>query len=63
MLSPVTIHAAQRYAVSMKDLDEENQTFFFKTWGCARKVYNLYVMTSQRLIFQQKRHLRISIRT
>ena len=43
MLSPVTIHAAQRYAVSMKDLDDDTRTFFFKTWGCARKVYNLYV--------------------
>lgn len=31
MQIPVTIHAAQRYAVSMKDLDDDTQVFLFKT--------------------------------
>lgn len=43
MLSPVTFHMAARYAVDEQNLDDETRTFLYKTWGCARKVYNLYV--------------------
>lgn len=40
---PVTLHMAAKYAVDENALDEETREFFYKTWGCTRKVYNLYV--------------------
>ena len=43
MLSPVTFHMAAKYTVDEKKLDDKTRTFLYKTWGCARKVYNLYV--------------------
>lgn len=43
MLVSVTMHKAEKYAVDEKSLDKETKTFFLKNFGCARKVYNLYV--------------------
>lgn len=40
---PVTMHKAQKYAVRMDTLPPETKEFFMKNFGCARKVYNLYV--------------------
>ena len=39
----VNILEARRYAVNMKVLSEEAFLFFLENFGCARKVYNLYV--------------------
>lgn len=39
----VTMHKAEKYAVDMKSLDDETRSFLMKNFGCARKVYNLYV--------------------
>ena len=43
MLSPVTFHMAAKYNVDEKKLDDKTRTFLYTTWGCTRKVYNLYV--------------------
>ena len=43
MLSSVSIDATRRYAVFMKDLDDDTRTFLFKTWGYVRKFFNLYL--------------------
>ena len=42
MQLPVTMHMAQKYAVS-RDNPEDVFTFFYKNFGCSRKVYNLCV--------------------
>ena len=42
MQLPVTMHMAQKYAVS-RDNPEDVFTFFYKSFGCSRKVYNLCV--------------------
>ena len=39
----VTMHKAEKYAVDMRSLDDETRSFLMKNFGCARKVYNLYV--------------------
>ena len=39
----VTMHKAERYAIDMRSLDEDTKTFFLRSFGCSRKVYNLYV--------------------
>ena len=43
MLVPVSMYKAEKYAVDMHVLDEKTRTFFLRNFGCARKVYNLYV--------------------
>jgi len=45
MLVPVTLHKAEKYAVSTSFLQENDsvRSFFMQNFGCARKVYNLYV--------------------
>ena len=45
MLVPVTLHKAEKYAVSTRFLQENEpvRSFFMQNFGCARKVYNLYV--------------------
>ena len=45
MLVPVTLHKAEKYAVSTRFLQENDpvRAFFMQNFGCARKVYNLYV--------------------
>lgn len=43
MLTPVTMHKAEKYAVCKKSLTERQKTFFMKNFGCSRKVYNAYV--------------------
>ena len=43
MQAPVTMHKALKCQVNMKLLDDSTKTFFLKNFGCARKVYNLYV--------------------
>ena len=45
METQVTIHMASKYAVDTRKLDGETVTFLSKSFGCARKVYNLYVDT------------------
>ena len=42
MQLPVTMHMAQKYAVSRNN-PEDVFTFFYKNFGCSRKVYNLCV--------------------
>ncbi len=42
MQLPVTMHMAQKYAVS-RDNPEDVFAFFYKNFGCSRKVYNLCV--------------------
>lgn len=42
MQLPVIMHMAQKYAVS-RDNPEDVFTFFYKNFGCSRKVYNLCV--------------------
>ena len=39
----VQIHEAAYFAVNMKTLSDKAFQFFLKNFGCARKVYNLYV--------------------
>lgn len=41
----VTVHMSSKYAVDTGKLDGETVTFLSKSFGCARKVYNLYVDT------------------
>ena len=45
MLVPVTLHKAEKYAVSTRFMQENDsvRSFFMQNFGCARKVYNLYV--------------------
>ena len=43
MLVPVTIHKAEKFAIDMRRLSDDDRGFFMKNFGCARKVYNLYV--------------------
>jgi putative transposase len=43
MLMPVKMHRAEKYAFRMDRLSDTARTFFMKAFGCARKVYNLYV--------------------
>lgn len=43
MQVPVTMHKAEKYAIRMSRMDEATRTFFLRNFGCARKVYNLYV--------------------
>lgn len=42
MQLPITMHIAQKYAVSREN-PEEVFTFLHKNFGCSRKVYNLCV--------------------
>ena len=42
MQLPITMHMAQKYAVS-RDNPEDVFTFLHKNFGCSRKVYNLCV--------------------
>ena len=39
--APVKIHRAEKYA--LRSLNDDTKTFFLRNFGCARKVYNLYV--------------------
>lgn len=39
----VLMRGAEKYAVNMKMLPEKAHEFLMKSFGCARKVYNLYV--------------------
>ena len=43
MLVPVTMHKAEKFAIDMRRLSDDDRGFFMKNFGCARKVYNLYV--------------------
>ena len=43
MLTEVTLHKAEKYAFDMRRLAEDDRSFFMQNFGCARKVYNLYV--------------------
>jgi putative transposase len=43
MFVPVTMKKAEKYAVNLRKLSEAVLVFFLKTFGCTRKVYNLYV--------------------
>ena len=43
MLMPVKMHKAEKYAIDMRKLPESSRTFFMQSFGCSRKVYNLYV--------------------
>ncbi len=43
MLVSVTMHKAEKYAIDMRRLSDDDRTFFMRTFGCVRKVYNLYV--------------------
>ena len=43
MLTKVTLHKAEKYAFDMRRLSEDDRSFFMQNFGCARKVYNLYV--------------------
>ena len=39
--APVKIHRTEKYA--LRGLNDDTKTFFLRNFGCARKVYNLYV--------------------
>ena len=43
MTETVKSHKAEKYAVNIKTLTEEARSFLMQNFGCARKVYNLYV--------------------
>lgn len=43
MYADVTMHKAEKYSFAGKECPEELRGFFFGTFGCVRKVYNLYV--------------------
>ena len=43
MTESVKIRKAEKYAVSQRALSNETRVFFMQNFGCARKVYNLYV--------------------
>ena len=43
LLTKVTLHKAEKYAFDMRRLAEDDRSFFMQNFGCARKVYNLYV--------------------
>ena len=43
MVSPVKMHKAVKYAIKRSSLLEEMFVYFMKSFGCCRKVYNLYV--------------------
>lgn len=43
MIATVTFHQAGKYAVDMHVLQDTTKTFLLKNFGCARKVYDLYV--------------------
>ena len=43
MLVPVTMHKAEKFAIDMRRLSDDDRGFFMKNFGCARKVYNLYI--------------------
>ena len=42
-MTEVTLHKAEKYAFNMRRLSEDDRRFFMQNFGCARKVYNLYV--------------------
>ncbi len=39
----LTYHKAAKYAINLKKLSDDSRTFFLQCFGCARKIYNLYV--------------------
>ena len=43
MRCPVRMHKAEKYAVHRRYVEETDRTFLMQNFGCARKVYNLYV--------------------
>ncbi len=43
MLSPVTMHKAELYALDKRYLTDEDILFLMQNFGCSRKIYNLYV--------------------
>jgi len=43
MVVSVTLHKAEKYAVDMRHLNDDDRVFMMCNFGCARKVYNLYV--------------------
>ena len=43
MRCPVRMHKAEKYAVHRRYVKEADRTFLMQNFGCARKVYNLYV--------------------
>ena len=42
MLVPVTMYRSEKYAFRGKKCPGEKRGFFFRNFGCSRKVYNLY---------------------
>lgn len=42
MLVPVTMYKSEKYAFRGKKCPGEKRGFFFRNFGCSRKVYNLY---------------------
>ncbi len=42
-MGQILLHKAEKYSVDMGALSDQTKTFLLKNFGCARKVYNLYV--------------------
>ena len=43
MITTITVYKSEKYAINRKVLTDEQRAFFMQSFGCARKVYNLYV--------------------
>ena len=43
MLQTVKFYKAEKYAIKKSAITADVRTFFLQNFGCARKVYNLYV--------------------